>query len=443
LITDKNINDILISIINSGIHAVEPEILMKEKIKYLNEVLYVNNTPFDLTNVKNVYVVGFGKVSSSMALELENILGNRISKGLIITNSLDESKLKIIKCKVGNHPIPDEKVLEASEEIISICKVASENDLVICLISGGGSSLFEKLPEKLNLQDLQKLTELLLASGASIHEINSVRKCFSLVKNGRLLSFIKPAKCISLIISDVVGDAIGSIASGPTYVDKTSFNKAYSILEFHGMIGKIPACYSDLLLDGIRKETQVEENNASTDSYVNNFIIGSNYEALLAAEKTAKQHQLNTMVISSKIQGEAREVAKVFGGIIEDIAGRDSPLKKPACIIAGGETTVTVRGHGLGGRNQELALAALLSLEDSKAKYAFASCGSDGIDGVTGCAGGIISHTMWETIKRNKIILKKYLDNNDSFHFLEEVGGLIYIQPNQTNVMDLIAGIIY
>ena len=443
MITDTNVKEILLSIINSGINAVKPEILMKEKIEYFDEVLLINNESFDLSNVDKVYVVGFGKVSAAMALELEKILGDRITKGLVITNNTDHSKLKTITARIGNHPILDAKVLEASEEIISICNDAKENDLVICLISGGGSALFEKLPQDISLMDLQTLTKLLLNCGASIDEINKVRKCFSLVKNGRLLSFIKPAKSINLIISDVVGDHIGSIASSPTYIDRTSFKKAYSILQSNNLLEKLPKSIYEFLIDGLRKESQEEVIVNSPVTGVNNFIIGSNTEALMAMETSAKRYQLNTTILTSKFQGEAREVAKVFGGIIKNIAERNHPISKPACIIAGGETTVTVRGQGLGGRNQELTLATLISLEDSKAKYGFASCGTDGIDGATQAAGGIVDYKMWDDIRENNIIPNEFLNQNDSFHFLKIVDGLIFSPPGQTNVMDLMVGIIY
>ena len=251
--TETNLKDIVLSIINSGIDAAKPSKLMRDKIKLIDGVLTINEETFDLNNYENVFVVGFGKVSAAMALEIESILGNRISDGLIITNSTDHSHLKIIKVRIGNHPILDDKVLIASKEILDICERTSEKDLVICLISGGGSALFELLPEEINLKDLQELTKLLLHSGASIDEINIVRKCFSLVKNGSLLHFIKPAKCISLIISDVVGDHIESIASSPTYYDSTSFKKAYEILQFYHLLEKVPVNISEFLLVRIKK----------------------------------------------------------------------------------------------------------------------------------------------------------------------------------------------
>jgi glycerate 2-kinase len=443
LITEINVKATLLTIINSGIDAVKPDRVMREKIRYANGVLYINNESFDLTKINKVYVIGFGKVSAAMAMEIEKILGDRIAKGLVITNNQDPPKLNTIEVRIGNHPILDEKVLAASEEIISTCNDARENDLVICLISGGGSALFEKLPDEISLQDLQAFTKHLITCGASITEVNRVRKCFSLVKNGRLLSFIKPAKCISLIISDVVSDNIGSVASSPTHIDQFSFKKAHAILQFYNLFEKLPKSISEFLIDGLRRESQEEVMGNSPKTCANNFIIGSNFEALIAAEKTAKKYELNTTILTSKIQGEAREIAKIFGGIIEEIAERDHPIPKPACIIAGGETIVTVRGQGLGGRNQELALATLISLEDSKAKYGFASCGSDGIDGVTLAAGGFVHNKMWNNIRRDNIQPNEFLNHNDSFQFLNIVDGLIYIPPGQTNVMDIMVGIIY
>lgn len=442
MINDKNLKDILLSIIHQGINAVKPESLMSEKIKLVKEVLSVNQYSFDLSKVDKIYVIGFGKVSVPMAFELEKILGNRILKGLVITNDTNHPTLDLIKVRIGAHPILDAKVLAASQEILDICMNANENDLIICLISGGGSALFEKLPEEISLQNLQALTKLLIHCGASIDEINVVRKCFSLVKNGGLLSFIKPAKCLSLIISDVVGDKIGSIASSPTFKDKTNFKKAYSILLYYNLLEKLPNNLSEFLLNALRNEPREEVIYNSHTHLASNIIIGSNFEALKAAEKKAKTYNLNTTIFSSKIQGEAREIAKVFGAVIEEIAERDYPIPKPACIIAGGETTVVVRGQGLGGRNQELALATLISLKNSKAKFSFASCGSDGIDGATRAAGGYVDNKMLHNIEVSKLHANRFLDTNDSFNFLKLVDGLIYIPPNLTNVMDIIVGII-
>ena len=439
---DSKIKDIMLSIINAGIDAATPSKLMKDKMKYIDGILYINDEAFDLKRFDKVFVIGFGKVSALMALEIENILGKRISDGLIITNNSDHSHLDIIKVKIGNHPILDEKVVTASKEILDICNQATEKDLVICLISGGGSALFEQLPEEINLKDLQDLNKLLLNSGSSIDEINKVRKCFSLVKNGRLLQFIKPAKCISLIISDVVGDHLESIASSPTYYDLTSFMKAYEILKFYHLLERVPANISEFLLEGLRNESEKLIPD-DTEYCLDNIIIGRNYESLKAAEETAREYGLNTKILSNKIRGEAREVAKVFSAVIEEINNSDIPIPKPACIIAGGETTVTVNGNGMGGRNQELALSTLISLKDSNSRFAFASCGTDGIDGDTLAAGGFVENKMWAIIKSKNISPEEYLINNDSFHFLKAVDGLIHIPPGQTNVMDIMTGIIY
>lgn len=438
--TDPNLKNIIFSIINAGIDAVKPSKLMRDKISYSSGVLSISDEIYDINKYNKVYVIGFGKLSATMALEIEKILAPRISDGLVITNT-DNSELDIIQIRIGNHPILDEKVLIASKEILKICNKATEKDLVICLISGGGSALFELLPEKIYLQDLQELTKLLLQSGASIDDINKVRKNFSLVKNGSLLKFIHPAKCLSLIISDVVGDNIESIASSPTYFDSKSYNKAYEILQKYNLLEQTPVNIFKFLLEGLKNKSDKSIQEA-TKNCLGNIILGRNSESLKAAEEAAKKYQLNTIILSSKIQGEAREVAKEFGALIEEINDKNIPVKKPACIIAGGETTVTVKGQGIGGRNQELALATLISLKGSKSKFAFASCGTDGIDGITLAAGGYVDYKMLEMINNKKIFPNEYLINNDSFNFLKAVNGLIHISPGQTNVMDIMIGII-
>ena len=313
---------------------------------------------------------------------------------------------------------------------------------MICLISGGGSSLFEKLPDKINLKELQRLNKDLLYCGASIDEINQVRKCFSLVKNGSLLKFINPAKCISLIISDVVGDHIETIASSPTYYGSSSFKKAYEILQLYNLLEEIPISISEFLFEGLKNESE-ESMQYDSKCCLANIIIGRNIESLKAAEEVAKKYKFNTIILSSRIQGEAREVAKVFAALIEEISIHNKPVQKPACIIAGGETTVTVKGNGIGGRNQELALATLMFLEKSESRFAFASCGTDGVDGITLAAGGFVDYTMRELILDEKLSAYEYLENNDSFNFLKKVNGLINIPEEQTNVMDIMIGIIY
>jgi glycerate-2-kinase len=443
LITDKNLKDTILSIIESGINAVKPERLMKEKINYHEGILFINNETFDLKFIDKVYVIGFGKLSDKMAYEIEKILGNRIAGGLVITNNYNCPKLEFITIRIGEHPILDEKTLAASREIISICNAAKENDLIICLISGGGSALFEKLPEEIDLSDMQIITGLLLNSGASINEINSVRKCFSLVKNGGLLTFIHPAKCIALIISDVVGNDIGSIASSPTYPVEDSIRIVNLILEKYRLLGRLPINLVKFMNHKLKTENIETISDNFFYSQVHNFIIGTNQEAILASEKKAKQYQLNTIILTDKIQGEAKEVAKLFENIIKKIGRKDHPVSKPACFIAGGETTVTVHGKGIGGRNQELALAVLTSLMESDVKFGFASCGSDGIDGITNVAGGYIDHNKLEKIKTENLQPLKYLNDNDSFHLLEIIDGCIYIEPNQSNIMDLMIGIVY
>lgn len=437
-----NLKEIVQSIISSGINAAKPSVLMRNKIKYTDGVLFINEDTFDLNKFDKVYLIGFGKVSALMAFEMEQILGQRIFEGLVITNNTDHPALDRIKIRIGSHPVLDEKVLAASEEIIDLCNKATEKDLVICLISGGGSSLFEKLPDKINLQDLQLLNSDLLYCGASIDEINQIRKCFSLVKNGSLLKYISPAKCISLIISDVVGDHIETIASGPTYYASSSFKNAYKILQLYNLLEKIPLSISEFLFEGLSNESEKSMHDDSKHCLAN-IIIGRNFESLKAAEEVAKKYKFNTIILSSRIQGQACEVANVFAALIEEISIQNIPVQKPACIIAGGETTVTVKGNGIGGRNQELALATLIFLEKSKSRFAFASCGTDGVDGTTHAAGGFVDYTMRELILNEKLSAYEYLKNNDSFNFLKKVNGLIHIPKGQTNVMDIMIGIIY
>jgi glycerate-2-kinase len=373
-----------------------------------------------------------------MAQALEKLLGDYISGGLAIVKYGHSAACKRIKIREAAHPVPDENGLQATSKILEICKNAGKKDLVFCLISGGGSALLEKLPEEISLGDLQAASQRLLECGAAIEEINTIRKHISLVKGGKLARAVVPAKCLTLIISDVIGDPLEAIASGPTAPDATTFSDARAVIQKYRLKKQLPASVRGYLEKGLRGEApETLKPGDPVFRLVENIILGSNFTALTAARKTAEALGFNTTILGSSIRGEAREAARAIAGIVQEVSATGNPVSRPACLLFGGETTVTVRGKGKGGRNQEFALAALLVLKDMPQPHILFSCGSDGTDGPTDAAGAFISPEIYRAVTAANLDPLFYLQNNDAYHFFEQAGGLIKTGPTGTNVMDI------
>ncbi|MEJ2636229.1 MAG: glycerate kinase [Calditrichia bacterium] len=430
-------------IIFSAIDAVKPEKLVRRQIALHNNFLKIGSRQFDLSNFRKIYIVGAGKASAFMARELENILGNHIQGGMVVVKYGHGAPCKRVKILEAGHPIVDQNSLSATEEILQIALLAGDDDLVLCLISGGGSAVLEALPAGISLEDLRKVSGFLLASGANIEEINTVRKHLSLVKGGQLAARIAPATCISIILSDIVGDPLEAIASGPTAPDSTTFQDALAVLRKYDAENEIPKsiiAYIQKGADGEASETL--KPGDPLFSKVHNIILGNNLEALHAAMKTAKGLGFHTLILSSRLQGEAREAGKVVAAVVQELLASNLPVPRPAGILLGGETTVTLKGDGKGGRNQELALAALLAMKNVKQEYAIASCGTDGTDGPTDAAGAIAGPGIWDKCRSGDINPQEYLDNNDSYHFWQKSNGLIVTGPTGTNVMDIILALV-
>jgi glycerate-2-kinase len=299
----------------------------------------------------------------------------------------------------------------------------------------------ENLPDEIQLVDLQGLSNALLACGASIHEINCIRKHISLVKGGQLARYIYPARCITLALSDVIGDDLSVIASGPTSPDPSTFEEAVNILQKYAIESKIPPVVLDHLQKGVRGELP-ETPKADDEIFraVSNIVIGNNRLALIQADEKARSLGYHSIILTSLLEGEAKEIARVIASIIKEIQWANKPLQKPACVLLGGEPTVHITGQGKGGRNQELALAvALCHIEEP---YIFVSCGSDGTDGPTDAAGAIVDHTTLKRSQQLGIDAQRFLTNNDSYHLFSKLGDLIKTGPTGTNVMDIIFALI-
>ncbi len=426
-----------IAIFHSGLKAVDPVVAVKRHLKYLDSRLEIQGQTYDLSEFENIYVIGMGKASASMARAIEELIGERCTDGIINVKRGHSVPLKIAKINEAGHPVPDEAGLAGTKEIIELLEQTCEKDLVLCLISGGGSALLPAPSEGLTLQDKQQTTKVLLDSGANIHEINAIRKHISQVKGGRLARMAYPSTLISLILSDVIGDNLDSIASGPTVPDSSTFEDCLHILDKYEIRQRILRSVVEFLEKGVRGE--VEETPKTEDpafTKTGNFIIGSNILAVRAAKEKADELGYNSLILSSFIEGETKEVARVHSAIVKGIISTSNPVARPACVISGGETTVTIRGKGLGGRNQEFSLAAAIDI-DGLENTVILSGGTDGTDGPTDAAGAIADGTSLRRARELNLKADYYLRENDSYNFFQKLGDLLITGPTRTNVMDL------
>ena len=423
--------------LESALNAVDPKRIIKSRISLQNSVLKVNGYSFDLKRFKHVYVVGGGKASGSMAEALEQILSEHITDGFINIPRGTKHKTKVIKLHETSHPIPDETGVKGTRRILEIAEKAGENDLVICLISGGGSSLMPLPRGDISIVDKKKITEALLKCGATINEINTVRKHISDFKGGWLAKKAYPATVLNLILSDVIGDPLDFIASGPTVPDSTTFHEAVKILKKYELWNTVPESIRKVLSDG--EKGLIPETPKADDQVfkkVFTVVVGNNRFASLAACESLRSNGLNTLLLTSTLEGEARHVGTVLASIAREISISQNPVSKPAGIVAGGETTVTVKGKGLGGRNQEIALSAALKLEGMNG-VVLASLSTDGVDGPTDAAGAIVDGKTLERAANKGLNPEEFLAENNSYNFFSELGDLIFTGPTGTNVNDV------
>jgi hydroxypyruvate reductase len=382
---------------------------------------------------RNIFVIGAGKAGASMAQAAERVLGKRITAGLINVKDGHVAKLRRIELNECGHPVPDQRGADGAARIAKIAESAGRDDLVICLMSGGASALMPYPAEGITLEEKQATTRLLLACGATIHEINAVRKHISAIKGGQLARLAAPATVEALLLSDVIGDNLDVIGSGPTAPDASTFATVVHIFEKYGMTDRVPDSVRQRILDGMLD--LIPDTPKPGDplfARVTNTVVGSNRLALDAAARESKRLGYRTLVLSSEIEGETREIARMHAAIAREIARTGRPVRPPACIITGGETTVTLKGDGLGGRNQEFVLAAAIDIAGMEDIVVF-SAGTDGTDGPTDAAGAIADGT---TLGREPEA-RQYLDRNDSYHYFELLGDLVITGPTNTNVMDV------
>ncbi|TGC11319.1 glycerate kinase type-2 family protein [Methanolobus halotolerans] len=422
-------------IISQAISGVDPYSCVHRAVRREGDRLNIGMSSFDLSAYENIYIVAFGKASVTMSRALEEILGDNLSGGCAITKYNFGSSLKTVKVMEAAHPIPDENGVLAAKHIRALLEKTGTNDLIFFLISGGGSALMT-LPRKgISLSDFVNLTNKLLHVGATIYELNTIRKHLSAVKGGGLAKMAYPSESISLILSDVVGDPLDVISSGPTVPDRSTFDDFQEIVERYDL--KLSPAVQGLLEDGL--EGVVEDTPKSGGpafKRCHHYLVGNNYVALQGAEDKAIELGYNTLILTSSLVGEAREVAKVLASIAREEKKRYMPLALPACILTGGETTVTIGGRGKGGRCQEMALSFVIEAQDLKDTL-FLPAATDGNDGPTDAAGAFADSYTMEKGRDLHIDARTMLQENNSYDFFKETGDLLITGPTGTNVMDV------
>ena len=422
----KQIRRDILEIFSSAIASVNPYSSVKKIIQ--NNKIIVNSKVFNISDFENIYLIGFGKASIGMSQAISDSI--RIKQGIVITNSTESIvKDKNVSTYIGSHPIPDQKNVDATEKIISLMKKTKKNDLLIVLISGGGSALLCK--PRIPLKDMQLATNLLLKSGLNINEINTIRKHLSYVKGGQFVSYSN-CNTVSLVISDIIGDPLSLIASGPTYPDDTSFTDCKNILEKYNIYNYLPESVKKLISDGIKKKIpDTLKKESSVFDKVNNFIIANNKIACDAAKEKAEELGYKTIILTTQLEGKSKDIGKF---LVEKAKNYYNESKK-IMFISSGETIVTIKGNGRGGRNQEMILSAINDLKDSN--IVFASIGTDGIDGNSDAAGAIADSFSFEKALDINLNPDLFLNNNNSYEFFNKINDLLFTGSTGTNVMDL------
>ena len=424
-------------ILEAAIRAVEPGAAVRRHCRREDNKLYIGDREYDLTGFERVFIVGAGKAGAPMALALEELLGERVTGGVLCVKYGHSETTRITRILEGGHPVPDENGVTAARKIVETARRAGDRDLVLCVLSGGGSALTPLPVSGITLEEKQEATRILLASGATIHEINTIRKHISDFKGGNLARAVYPAALVSLILSDVVGDDLDVIASGPTVPDSSTYQDCQLVFERRGIAGSIPESIKSHILRGARGE--VPETPKPGDPVflrTRNVVVGCNRDAVQAAASEAKRLGYEPLILSTRIEGETKEVARVLSAVAKEVVESGNPISAPACILSGGETTVTLRGNGLGGRNMEFVLAAAIELAGWN-RVVTVSVGTDGSDGPTDAAGAVCDGLTVHRAVEKGLDPVSFLSNNDSYHFFKQMDGLIQTGPTKTNVMDL------
>jgi len=420
----------------AALQAADAGYAVRSRLALQRDKVLAGTVSLPLKNFHRVFLLAVGKAGVSMAAAVERILGVRLTGGIVVTkHGHRTAELKRLHVLESGHPVPDEAGLAASAQVMRLLRELNARDLLILAVSGGASALLPAPAEPITLTEKRTLTDLLLRSGATIQELNAVRKHVSLLKGGQLAAWAYPATVVSLLLSDVIGDDIDVIGSGPTAPDTSTFADALRIIEHYQLAGRMPRRVLARLERGAAGELpETPKPGDPLFRNVHNLIIGSNRLVLQAAASQAKKLGYAALILSSTMQGETREAARVHAEILRE--AKTSPLRLPACLLSGGETTVTVKGQGKGGRNQEFALAAAIALDGLKDVLVL-SAGTDGTDGPTDAAGALALGNTIQRAKAAGLHANEHLQNNNAYPFFESLGDLIKTGPTGTNVMDI------
>lgn len=427
----------------AGVAAVDPVAAVQRAVVRQGNTLDVHGISYDLQRYAHVYIVGAGKAGATMAQGLEGILGEQLTRGVVTVkyaHTVKHAHLAPVSRVVlheAAHPVPDEAGVRGAEALIRLAQQAGADDVIFCLLSGGGSALLPAPSPGITLEEKQRVTSLFLECGASIDEINAIRKHISRLKGGQLARLVAPATLITLVLSDVVGDRLDVIASGPTVPDPTTYQDCLDIVQRYHLLARLPASVRTHLQRGQAGELP-ETPKAADPAFTRcqTVIIGSNRIALQAARTAAQTRGYTTLILSSSVEGEARQIARMHAAIAREIRQSGAPVPPPACVIAGGETTVTLHGAGRGGRNQEFALAAALDIAGLDGVVVL-SGGTDGTDGPTPAAGALADGRTVARAQALGLAPDDFLRRNDSYHFFHALDDLFITGPTGTNVMDM------
>jgi hydroxypyruvate reductase len=425
------------AVFRSALEAADPVQAVLRHLHVQGDTLVAGRKRYRLNSFDNIRVAGAGKASAAMAQAVERLLGARLRGGLVNVKYGHVAKLRRVELNECGHPVPDPAGIRGAERISEIARNSGERDLLIVVTSGGASALLPMPAPPITLEEKQATTKLLLACGASIHEINAVRKHISGIKGGQLARLAFPATVLSLLLSDVIGDDLDVIGSGPTAPDASTFFSARAILEKYGLLDRVPGSVRSRIERGVAGELP-ETPKADDPAFerTTNLVVGSNRLAVDAAARKAKELGLRPVVLSTLIEGETRDVARMHAAIAREVLLSGRPARPPLCLISGGETTVTLHGEGLGGRNQEFVLAAAIDLAGCDGVVVL-SGGTDGTDGPTDAAGAIADGATLCRAEQMGLDARRYLAANDSYHFFEPLGDLLKTGPTNTNVMDV------
>lgn len=435
----------LLMMMQAALDAVDPFKAVKRVLQRQGEALHVQGSAsltLSLPTFERIVVIGAGKAAAPMAQAVEAVLGEWLTGGMVVVKYDHLAALSTVELREAAHPVPDEAGLAAGEAILTLAEQLTERDLVLCLLSGGGSALLEALPAPLTLSDLQATTAALLASGATINEINALRKHLSRLKGGQLARAVAPATLITLVLSDVVGSPLDVIASGPTVADHSTWTDVANIMTRYDLTMTLPLSVQKRIAAGLAGTIpDTPKPNDPLFSTTSVIIVGDNAQAAAAAQQKAQQLGYQSMIFSTSVQGEAREVANVLVALGLETQSFTHPYTVPACLIFGGETTVTFKHPqaliGRGGRNQELALAAALSLANHPG-ITIGALATDGTDGPTDSAGAIVDHSTLSRAIAHSFSPREHLTYHNAYPLLDAIGDLLRSGPTNTNVNDLL-----